>query len=109
MLHKPTKKTDRELYTLLEKMIKNGNYIFVKHAKERQTQRCISDLDVLDILEGREGRGRKRNKSKDHYKDGYQDWNYCIEGNNLDKEKIRIIISFADDLMPIITVMRLER
>lgn len=109
MLNKPIKKTDKELYTLLERVIKKGNYVFLKHAKERQLQRHISDLDVLDILAGREGRDRKRNESKDQYKDGYQDWNYCIEGHNLDKEKIRIIISFMDDLVPIITVMNIAR
>jgi len=69
--------------------------------------RHISDLEVLDILENKPGRRRKRNKVKDKF-DGYQDWNYCIEGFNLDNIKIRIIVSFTDDLMAVITVIRLD-
>ncbi len=103
----PNKKSDSVLYALLESKIRAGNYVFLKHAKERQKERFISDLDVLNILEGKKFRDRTRNYVKDQYKDGYQDWNYCIEGVNMDKDKIRIIISFLDDLMPIITVIRL--
>ena len=105
---KPDKKIDKELFRLLKNSISSGNYVFVKHAKERQLERHISDLEVLDILEGKKGRDRTRNKKKDQYKDGNQDWNYCIEGINLDNERIRIIISFLGELMPIITVMKLN-
>jgi len=105
---KPKKKTDAELFEFLAKNIRNGNYIFLTHAKIRLKDRMISDIEVIDILEGKIGRKRKRNKAKDKYEDGYQDWNYCIEGINLDGEKIRIIFSFVDDFMPIITVIRLD-
>lgn len=104
---KPTKKSDEELFDLMEKKLKSGDYIFMPHAKQRQKDRKVSDLEVLDILEGKKDRGRKRNKSKDKYEQGRQDWNYCIEGKNLDEEKIRIVISFNEDLMPIITVIRI--
>lgn len=107
MQSNPTKKTDRELYALLEYKIDRGEYVFLKHAKRRQIERQISDLDVLNILEGKIGAARKRNKEKDRYNTGHQDWNYCIEGVNGDNEKIRIIISFLDEIMPIITVIRL--
>ncbi|MBH47249.1 MAG: hypothetical protein CME71_03665 [Halobacteriovorax sp.] len=104
-LGKPVKKTDKELYRLLSEKIASGDYVFKKHAKQRLEDREINDLEVLDILQGKSKRDRHRNKSKDKYESGNQDWNYCIEGQNLDKYRIRIIISFADDLMPIITVM----
>lgn len=113
MVNKPPKKTDKALFTLIELQIKEENYIFVKHAKVRQQQRNISDLDVLNILEGKPGYGRKRNKGKDSYYsqnplDQPQDWKYCIEGNDIDGKKIRIILTFTDDLMPIITVINLR-
>lgn len=108
MLHRPNKKTDRELYILLKQTIKLGNYVFLKHAKQRQVERYISDLVVLNILEGKEGYNRKRNKLKDQFKNGNQDWNYCIEGIDVDAKKIRIIVSFVDELMLIITVIRLD-
>ncbi len=108
MYKKPVKKNDNVLYTLVESKILAGDYIFLKHAKDRQNERQISDLDVLNILEGKAGFNRKRNKAKDHHEEGREDWNYCIEGVDFDKNSIRIIISFMDSLMPIITVMRIK-
>ena len=104
---KSHKRTDAELYSLIETKIAHQAYVFLNHAKQRLRDRSIIDIDVLDILEGKKGRNRKRNKSKDKYEPGYDDWNYCIEGSNLDKTKIRVIVSFDDENMLIITVIRL--
>ncbi len=113
MLEKPVKKTDKELFALIEQKINERNYIFLHHTKQRQQERKISDLDVLNILEGKSGYDRSRNKKKDSCEAQYlnenpQDWKYCIEGIDVDGKKIRIIITFTDDLMPIITVMNLR-
>lgn len=106
---KPVKKTDKELWAMIEKCISNNDYIIKVHAKKRQIDRSITDIDILDILENRRNRQRKRNKKKDTYTDGYFDWNYCIEGRDLDKDRIRIIVSFNEesDLL-VITVIRLD-
>lgn len=106
--NKPQKKKDHELWKLIDEKISDGNYLFLSHAKQRLKERSVSDFEVLDILENKLHRKRKRIKSKDVYKSGYADWCYCIEGNNLDKKKIRIIISFNDNLMLIITVIRID-
>jgi len=37
-----------------------------------------------------------------------QDWNYHIRGKNTDGDQIRIVISFDEDGMPIITVINLD-
>jgi len=103
---KAAEKNDKELWPLISKMIV-GSYLFVRHAEHRLKDRNISDLDVLDILENKEKRKRKRNKQEDKYVEGYLDWNYCIEGLSLDREKIRIIVSFNEELMLVITVIRL--
>lgn len=112
MVKKPVKKIDQELFRLIEKKIKEKNYIFVRHAQERQQQRNISELDVLNILEGHPGYRRKRNKRKDSYDSTYihemlQDWKYCIEGKDINARDIRIILTFTDNLMLIITVIDL--
>lgn len=90
--------------------MKNGDYFFLPHAKKRQIDRNISDLEVLDILENKDKRKRQRNKRKDTYIEGYIDWNYCIEGMDLDGEdKIRIIVSFEKESnLLIVTVIRLD-
>lgn len=102
---KPEKKSDTKLFELIEKSIKNVEYVFLPHAKTRLAGRIILEPVVLDILEGKLGRKRKRNKKKDSFKEGYKDWNYCIEGVDPDNKKIRIILSFDEKTMPIITVM----
>lgn len=110
---KPNKKIDKELWHLIEDKIKKGSYLFLPHAKKRQKDRNISDIDVLDILENKPGRKRNRNKKKDSYTKGFIDWNYCIEGIDLDrKNKIRVIISFQEIFnesnLLVITVIRLS-
>jgi hypothetical protein len=104
-LNDPVKKSDKELYDLLTRKIVSGEYVFKKHSRQRLKDRDISDLDVLDVLEGKKGKKRHRNKQKDKYEEGRADWNYCIEGVNIDDKPIRIIVSFESGLLPIITVM----
>jgi hypothetical protein len=106
----PAKKTDHELWVLIGEKIQSGNYLFLSHAKKRQKDRNITDIDVLDILENKVKRKRQRNKRKDSYTEGFIDWNYCIEGLDLDeKNKIRIIVSFAEESnLLIVTVIRLD-
>jgi len=105
---KPAKIPDKALWHVITEKINDGNYIFLKHARERLRERKVNDLDVINILENKNARKRKRNKSKDSYTPGYQDWNYCIEGKDLDGFNIRIIISFDNNLMLVITVIRID-
>lgn len=112
MLLKPIKKTDKDLFSLIENKIAQKKYIFLKHSQQRMLERNILDMDVLNILSGKKGYGRKRNKKKDTYEQHSfselaEDWKYCIEGCDIDGESLRIIITFNEDLMPIITVIRI--
>ena len=104
---KPVKKTDNELWKSVDERIKYVQYIFVNHAEERQAQRGIDDLTVINILENKGNARRRRNKSKDKYESGYDDWNYCIEGYDHNSDKIRIVISFNINNMLIITVIKI--
>jgi hypothetical protein len=106
-LTKPNKKTDQEIWQSLEQSIYHGNYIFSSHAKKRLKDRSVTDIEVLDILENKPNR-RRTVKSKDTYTYGHQDWSYCIEGYEIDGQKIRIIISFDSRLMLVITVIRIS-
>ncbi|SRR5579883_13411 len=107
-MNKPVKKSDDELWILLNKNITKGNYVFLNHAKERLAERNIMDTEVLDILENKHNCKRVRNKFKDCYLSGYSEWNYCIEGYDIDEQKIRIIISFDEKFLLIITAIRIE-
>ena len=64
---KPTKKTDKELFALIEDNIYQKKHVFLVHSRLRLKERHISELDVLSILLGKKGYGRKRNKKKDSF------------------------------------------
>jgi hypothetical protein len=102
---KPGKKSDSDLFNLIKESIAQGNYVFTKHAIQRSGQRAILEITALDILEGRPGSRRRRNKRKDKCETGALDWNYCIEGVDVNQKMIRVIVTFEENIMPIITVM----
>lgn len=108
--NKITTKT-RELFSLIEKKIMAGQYVFSPHATERGLQRGITEEEVIDMLRGREGYLRRWNKEKDTFESPWYSqepqWRYCIEGNTPDNDELRVIITFDDGLMPIITVIKL--
>jgi hypothetical protein len=104
---KADKKKDYDLWGLISQKILSVHYLFLNHAKTRLVDRKISDVEVLDILEHKDK--CKRNKRKDSYTPGYPDWKYCIEGKSFeDQPKIRVIISFNDELLLVVTVIRLD-
>ena len=109
---KPIKKSDHALFSLIEERIIQGQYVFLQHSSQRLNERNVSELDVIYILSGKKGYGRKRNKKKDSYEpfsltELAEDWKYCIEGHDIDGNNLRVIVTFSEDLMPIITVIRI--
>lgn len=101
------KKNDLDLWYLISQKITGVRYVFLNHAKERLVDRKITDIEVLDILEHKNK--CRRNKSKDSYMPGYPDWKYCIEGKSFQGQpNIRVIISFDQEFMLVITVIRLD-
>lgn len=83
--NKPIKKSDKELFSLIDEKIAQKQYVFLLHSDQRMRERKISELDVINLLSGKKGYGRKRNKKKDIYEpfsicETSQDWKYCIEG-----------------------------
>ena len=101
------KKSDSEIFSLLDEKIRAEEYFFTEHAKSQCKKRDLLEFEVLDILEGKIGSKRKRNALKDLYEKEREDWNYCIEGINPDNRKIRIIFTFFEENIPIITVISL--
>lgn len=104
---KAMKRNDFELWKLISQKIIGVRYIFLTHAKDRLIDRKITDVEVLDILEHKDK--CKRNKSKDSFIQGYPDWKYCIEGKSFEGQpNLRVIISFDEEFMLVITVIRLD-
>jgi hypothetical protein len=75
------------------------------HAVKRQKERNIILTEILHVLNtGRHERG------KDRFDERFNSWNYAIRGWTLDRQDLRVIISFEEenDLL-IITAFYLEK
>ena len=84
--------------------IENGKYIPTFHAEVRQLERDITLNDALHVI-----RNGYRVPKNDQFEEKWQAWNYAIQGTSLQSENIRVIISFDEDEMLIITVINIGR
>lgn len=80
-----------------------GRYLDTRHSTERQNQREITRAEVLYIL-----RRGFHEKKKDKFEARYQSWNYAVRGKTVDKRVLRIIVSFDESNMVIITAIDLN-
>jgi hypothetical protein len=84
--------------------IDTGRFLDTRHAVERQLGRQISRLDLLFAL-----KNGFHEKAKDKFDENYQAWNYSIRGKTVDAQNLRIIVSFDENGMLIITAIVLKR
>lgn len=95
-------KLDNLIFKIRE-CLDNGTYRFSKHALERRNERAASLPDVIEVLYN-----GYHEKIKDTWDDAFNAWNYSIRGNTIDNDTFRIIVSFEDNGLLIITVIRLD-
>lgn len=74
------------------------------HAIERRLQRNISVSDIIAVLTT-----GWHEPSKDKYLEEYAAWNYSIRGKTIDNRLLRIVVSFDEKDMLIITVIDLQK
>ncbi len=85
--------------TCLEK----GQYFDTRHSQARQNERSITRPEITYVL-----RSGRHEPSKDKYDKKYKAWNYAIKGKTVDKNELRIIVSFDAESMLIITTIKLR-
>jgi hypothetical protein len=101
-----SKKSTSELWASIEQAIAARRYFFTRHAFERSIDRKnVNMLQVLDILTSDH---KYHESSKDRYNPTFQSWNYAVLGRTIDDERVRIILSFDENDMLIITVINLD-
>ena len=84
----------------IKESITNENYIFTNHALTRGKERGIDVPTTIHVLlSGHE------EKKKTTFDKETKSWKYAIRGTTIDELGIRVIVSFYDDGMLIITVM----
>jgi hypothetical protein len=102
---KQTIKTAKEA-DLLEKIrvaLSSGKYQKTEHAKQRAAERGIIIADYEYVLKT----GNHESK-KDKFDEMYNTWNYAIRGKTIDKRELRVVITFDEDGMLLITVIDLD-
>lgn len=91
-----------ELLKRVKDHIARGTYIVSAHALQRLNERLVGLDDVLYVL-----RTGTREENKDLFDVKRQMWKYAIYGKTVDDIKLRIIVSFEEEMI-IITVMRIK-
>lgn len=97
----------QKILNVLERVrncVEHGLYLDTRHATDRRFERRITRPEILYVLKN----GRNE-KSKDQYQDRYKAWNYAIRGKTIDKRDVRVIVSFDENNMLIITAIELEQ
>ena len=89
--------------TEIRKCLDSGRYLDTRHASERQKERQITRSETLFVL--RHGHNEKK---KDKYDELYQAWDYAIRGKTVDQRPLRIIVSFDENGVLIITAIELR-
>jgi uncharacterized protein DUF4258 len=74
------------------------------HAKQRRKQRKINLPGMMHVL--KTGTHEER---KDKFDVKFKEWNYAIRGKTIDKIDARIIVSFKNNGMIIITAIVITR
>lgn len=100
---KKPEQLENVLYKIKE-CIEEGKYMLVSHALDRQKERSINLPTTLYVLKN--GYHEKRKTSFDNE---YNTWKYAIRGKSPDNLDIRVIVTFDNSDMLIITVMHVTR
>ncbi len=93
-----------DLLNVIRACIEDGRYLDTRHAVERKNQRQITRPEILFVL-----KNGRHEKAKDKFDDAYEAWNYAIRGKTLDRRELRIVVSFDENGMLIITAIDLAK
>ena len=93
----------RGLMDNIRNCIEEDRYFNTWHSDERQTERGITELEILFVL-----KNGRHEPSKDKYEVRYRAWNYAVRGKSFDSKDLRIIVSFDENGMLIITAIEIK-
>ncbi len=96
-------KIDRLLERIAD-AVDQGAYVVSDHAYERAVDRRVPIPHVEYVL-----RHGFHEKEKDQFKVEYQAWRYAIRGKSPDMVAVRVVVTFAEDGLMVVTVINLDR
>lgn len=91
---------------LLERIriaVNSGNYVVTDHAYQRSRDRSIPVPHVEFVLLNGHHEARK-----DQFNKEFEAWNYAIKGRTPDQVSIRVVVTFSDSDMLVITIINLD-
>lgn len=91
---------------LLERVrscIDSGRYLDTVHSSDRTKERQITRPEILHVLSH-----GYHEKSKDQFSARYKAWDYAIRGKTLDAGELRVVVTFDDSGLLIITAIDLR-
>ena len=94
-------KVDRLLERVRE-ALDAGRFLDTVHTTQRQVERQITRPETLYVL--RHGWHEKR---KDVFDTRYHAWNYAIRGKTIDGRQLRVVVSFENNDLLLITAIAL--
>ncbi|MBL6991386.1 MAG: DUF4258 domain-containing protein [Bacteriovoracaceae bacterium] len=94
----------KKLIAAINKSLDSGDYIYTGHANARLQQREVTRQEVKQVL-----RSGFHEKKKDKYDPAYESWNYSVKGTTIDNRNLRVIVSFDEYGMLIITVIDINK
>jgi hypothetical protein len=93
-----------DLMSSIRTCIEEGRYLDTRHSLERQTERLITRPEILYVL-----KNGHHEKKKDQFDESHRAWNYAVRGRTLDRREVRVVVSFDENGMLIITAIGLEK
>lgn len=90
--------------SVIRNCVETGKYLDTHHSTQRQGQRAITRPEFLYVLKN--GHHEKR---KDQFDETHQAWNYAVKGKTVDKRELRVVVSFDEVGMLIITAIDLGK
>ena len=101
IMSRPKKKNN--LMSSVKKRAESGDFVLMPHAVERRYQRSISIADIVYVLSN----GWHESK-KDDFREEFDEWNYSIRGKTVDNRQLRIVVSFDENNLLVVTVIHLQ-
>lgn len=92
------------LLNVVREYARTGRFVDTRHATLRKRQRGILTRDIMFVL-----LNGYHEKKKDRYDTQYETWNYAVRGKlKAENRDIRVVVSFDDEGMLIITAIELD-
>lgn len=99
-----TREKENNLLPRVQRCLEDGRYLDTYHSCSRSGERNITRPEILQVL--KTGRHEKR---KDKWDERHEAWCYAIRGKTVDKRELRVVVSFDENYLLIITAIGLER